>query len=1132
MNRTVESSQNPDAAKFKAAKILYETGRLHEAEKLYAGFLSGNMREAGEAAKTLADIYVRTGSRKKVIAAAEKLAKRSNNREEALEISAEILSYAGFHVQAVKYLGEALGMNPSKRPLHEKIAGELLKAKKFEDAAAGFMDILDVYGGGGRNFEQVGRLFEELSRDKEAMLFYDKGIEKGEKTAQIFLARGPLKRKTGDFASAHKDSMMAVDYAGKPEEVLNGLRDSYFSVNDLKRYIEVLNRLSAKFPARDRLTVETGIILMKLGQKTDGLNLVKGVLKTTKEDPFYIYRLLLEIGEESETGKLLVEMSEMPPDRFSTDNVYEIAMSLIQNGDIEAARKFIDRLANGEESTAGNKSTAANIFYMLGKYGEALKCEKAACAQSRDGNCPLSLGRLEYLAGNVENALREFSVYAGEDAEKYDEAVNAVFSFLASRRDYETALKFTEAAGKTKESRATIFYRLKSLVILGRHQDAVGYLKDILNRQNIEFFADGISIMRHLILNGQAGGIEKLIRETGALEPLYDLWFSCTVKGVKTLTKESINSGVSELAGLLPGMDFRLGEILFDCGRYELAGEYFLDSLRGEERQFLARNLEMLFKSDAAAGKKASIREALKILGERFDDLLFVRETLADAAYSAGFYGGAAEIYKDLSKFFPDDPGLLMKIFRTCAMTDDKCDPDEAEENYVAASENGIRALETVFSIYRELRRFDEAKKAITRLSALYPANYQYLYNSLRMLILSGDGLAAKETGKKFIEASSDRTEALMDIYSLYTELGYMSDGSDLLDGIEEGDSLKYRRNYLEGIRKFRSGEIDKAKELLSLAFASGNCSDKEKYRALMPFIIAYGEEEWLRKQASAPGKKSPQGILIMAGVEIFSGNAGNAKRLMDEYAGIGFNAAYGMNLLGIAATSAGNYDLAVEIYETSLKFDPSDENIGVIIAQIGDIAGPYKDGKLSVPAAGLVSFGISLCEKILSMNPFEPSTQTYKAEFLHFLGEEKLADEIIERVFMAAPHSPTLFNNYAYVLAKQGRRLDEALNYAKKAIQLQPTQGIYYYDTLGWVHYAMGNFTEALEWIKKSEALLTERQVDTAIEVYYHLGLVYKKLDRHEDALKAFYEAARLNPLSSHGMKSLAEIKALKDGK
>jgi predicted Zn-dependent protease len=66
--------------------------------------------------------------------------------------------------------------------------------------------------------------------------------------------------------------------------------------------------------------------------------------------------------------------------------------------------------------------------------------------------------------------------------------------------------------------------------------------------------------------------------------------------------------------------------------------------------------------------------------------------------------------------------------------------------------------------------------------------------------------------------------------------------------------------------------------------------------------------------------------------------------------------------------------------------------------------------------------------------------------------------------------------------------KLDDALSMVQKAVQLDPQNGAYL-DSLGWVYFKSGQYTQAEENLRKAN-----ERINTDPTVHDHLGEVYEK--------------------------------------
>ncbi|HET7184115.1 MAG TPA: tetratricopeptide repeat protein [Terriglobales bacterium] len=111
-------------------------------------------------------------------------------------------------------------------------------------------------------------------------------------------------------------------------------------------------------------------------------------------------------------------------------------------------------------------------------------------------------------------------------------------------------------------------------------------------------------------------------------------------------------------------------------------------------------------------------------------------------------------------------------------------------------------------------------------------------------------------------------------------------------------------------------------------------------------------------------------------------------------------------------------------------------------------------------------------------------------------------AEEEFKKVLAGDPNNAVTLNYLGYMLADRGVRLEEALTYVKKAIQLDPQNGAYL-DSLGWAYFKLGNFDLAEENLRKA---MDRTQNDPT--VLDHMGDLLQRTERLKLAT-AYWERA-----------------------
>ena len=177
------------------------------------------------------------------------------------------------------------------------------------------------------------------------------------------------------------------------------------------------------------------------------------------------------------------------------------------------------------------------------------------------------------------------------------------------------------------------------------------------------------------------------------------------------------------------------------------------------------------------------------------------------------------------------------------------------------------------------------------------------------------------------------------------------------------------------------------------------------------------------------------------------------------------------------------------------------DENAGNVLraARFRIVLAPYITEAVS-PADGL-----KLLEPVLAQAPTGSPELVMallgQARALELLADEQGMVKAYEQVLQQDPGNLQALNNMAYALADRFKRFSEALIYAERARQIErPTAEVL--DTVGWVYSLNDRDAEA-------ESIFMEAlRIDPdSLPARFHLGMVYKKLGRTEEARKVFRE-------------------------
>ncbi|MDZ7642431.1 MAG: tetratricopeptide repeat protein [Desulfurivibrio sp.] len=148
---------------------------------------------------------------------------------------------------------------------------------------------------------------------------------------------------------------------------------------------------------------------------------------------------------------------------------------------------------------------------------------------------------------------------------------------------------------------------------------------------------------------------------------------------------------------------------------------------------------------------------------------------------------------------------------------------------------------------------------------------------------------------------------------------------------------------------------------------------------------------------------------------------------------------------------------------------------------------------------------GVAVFERALRELGHQPRVLFEYAVYLEKIGDTEGALTRMREVLKLEPHNPEALNFVGYVWAERGENLEQARRYIEEAVRLRPEDGAIR-DSLGWVHYRLGNYQQAVVELERAVQLLSDDPVS-----YDHLGDVRRRLGQHEEAAAAYRRALEL---------------------
>jgi len=151
---------------------------------------------------------------------------------------------------------------------------------------------------------------------------------------------------------------------------------------------------------------------------------------------------------------------------------------------------------------------------------------------------------------------------------------------------------------------------------------------------------------------------------------------------------------------------------------------------------------------------------------------------------------------------------------------------------------------------------------------------------------------------------------------------------------------------------------------------------------------------------------------------------------------------------------------------------------------------------------SGEADDAVTELRKALRLNPNDINILSSLALSLDGMEKFSESDSLYEAALRIDSTNALVLNNYSYSLSERGLQLERALGMATIAVAADSGNASYL-DTIGWIHFQLGNYTEARTYIE--QAIATG---DASPVVLEHLGDVLDKLGEH-DAARAEWQKA-----------------------
>ena len=420
-------------------------------------------------------------------------------------------------------------------------------------------------------------------------------------------------------------------------------------------------------------------------------------------------------------------------------------------------------------------------------------------------------------------------------------------------------------------------------------------------------------------------------------------------------------------------------------------------------------------------------------------------------------YDSALTLYDQLIRMNPNDPDN----YRLKALLYDQLGQPEKALEMLETAENRFGIIELLASHKLQLllntQQFDRAMAEARMLVETFPYNEDNYVVLAELYAMMNMNNLAQENYDKALSINPNSMRALASLNDFYKRqndnVRFLETASKLfrLKEFPLETKLKFYEELFQNPSFVRNNFIQMGELVRTLAITYPE--DLRTLELYAKYLIAGGSiEQALQLYKSHVTDSIPQKQIFndIIGMEAYLKRADS----VDKYTTIALerfpeDAELRLQKASVTAYMLEKPQEAIPLFEEALKYAKTDSLRSVIYGAIGD---------------------------------------NY-----HTLGDDRKCFKAYDKGMKLDTTNVSIYNNYSYFLSLRNERLDKALEWAQKAVRLDPNNPTFL-DTYAWVLYQLGRYEEARIPMRQAISL----DSDNNKELYVHYGdILYKLGDR-----------------------------------
>ena len=162
--------------------------------------------------------------------------------------------------------------------------------------------------------------------------------------------------------------------------------------------------------------------------------------------------------------------------------------------------------------------------------------------------------------------------------------------------------------------------------------------------------------------------------------------------------------------------------------------------------------------------------------------------------------------------------------------------------------------------------------------------------------------------------------------------------------------------------------------------------------------------------------------------------------------------------------------------------------------------------------AKGDIDQAIATGEQSLKNDPSQSNLDILMGKLYETKSEWKRAQDSYQKALAINSRNPVASNDLARMLVQTGGDSDVALTLAQTALKEMPESPVAA-DTVGWIYYQKGAYPLAITYLREALQLQEKNKLPDSPDIHFHLGMTYEKTAQPSLARQHFEQVLKIYP-------------------